>query len=619
NGFFWAPLQNGVQGPEEILSPEIIPTHISSLLIRGNELIAGGSFTWAGSAATTNIARWNGAAWSSVGNGLEITVTSLAGDEHRLFAGGTAGPYQTFFDTAFGGRAGLYELNSGTWNPVGGELVGIDHIDRLRVNALLWSNELLYTAGNFIRAGDLTAQGFSLWDGQRWSSLGDENFQGLFNKPYKLVAIGTNVFAAGYQIRAGSTNVAGIGRWDGSRWHRIGFPRNGAVWDMAEQKGDLIVVGRFTEIGGIAANHVAKWNGSQWLPIGEGIDGEPVAVTATDDFLYAAGPLIFSDGNKKLGVTKWTGTGWQVIPGAFSEWGSINALAARGDELYVGGNFDAVGSVSAKNIAVWNGQKWSGLGVGLSGANEGSAYCGWVTNVSALAFFRRDLIAGGSFTRSGEVTLNNIGRWDGDRWHALGRGIPGLGFDCNIVEKYFPVLALTTSEDGLYVCGMFPRVDNVAAYLVARWDGKEWSSLNSSLWGYIPYLREVPWHTPEPGRPPTPIPWGQIISVANSVAWSGTNLYVGGDFSVADWKPGFGFAIWHEIRQPRLWVEMTDNQLKVVWSSWATNFVLESTTSLQPASWQPVEYLPQIRDAEYQVLTPISPSSAFFRLRQFSP
>jgi hypothetical protein len=51
--------------------------------------------------------------------------------------------------------------------------------------------------------------------------------------------------------------------------------------------------------------------------------------------------------------------------------GNISALAADANgHVYVAGNFNAIGSAYATNIAAWNGSSWSPLGLGLTGMNE---------------------------------------------------------------------------------------------------------------------------------------------------------------------------------------------------------------------------------------------------------
>jgi hypothetical protein len=51
---------------------------ISCVVRFGSDLIVGGSFRQIGGVFANNIARWDGAGWHPLGNGLERTVTCLA-------------------------------------------------------------------------------------------------------------------------------------------------------------------------------------------------------------------------------------------------------------------------------------------------------------------------------------------------------------------------------------------------------------------------------------------------------------------------------------------------------------------------------------------------------------
>ncbi len=73
--------------------------------------------------------------------------------------------------------------------------------------------------------------------------------------------------------------------------------------------------------------------------------------------------------------------------------------------------------MSANNIAKWDGSAWSALGSGMNDAVHALAVDG-----------SGNLVAGGSFTTAGGVSANHIAKWDGSAWSALGSGInrPGL-------------------------------------------------------------------------------------------------------------------------------------------------------------------------------------------------
>ncbi len=138
--------------------------------------------------------------------------------------------------------------------------------------------------------------------------------------------------------------------------------------------------------------------------------------------------------------------------------GGVFAFAfLPGGDVIVGGSFTIAGGAPANNIARWDGTSWSALGAGVSNASG-------TPSVNALAVMPNgDLIAGGSFTAAGGVSANAIARWDGAAWSALGAGLTGGSFS-TIVK------ALVVMPDGdLVAGGSFGFAGGVATGNIARW------------------------------------------------------------------------------------------------------------------------------------------------------
>ncbi len=138
------------------------------------------------------------------------------------------------------------------------------------------------------------------------------------------------------------------------------------------------------------------------------------------------------------------------IPGAN---GPVNAMAVDGSgNVYVGGSFTLIGTVPANNIAKWNGSAWSALGSGINGY------------VYALAVSGTDLYVGGSFTMAGGMVATNIAEWDGSAWTDLASGMGGNSYD----PFNLGVSALALSGTNLYAGGWFTTAGGVPANYIAN-------------------------------------------------------------------------------------------------------------------------------------------------------
>ena len=137
-----------------------------------------------------------------------------------------------------------------------------------------------------------------------------------------------------------------------------------------------------------------------------------------------------------------------------------------GPALYIGGRFDRAGGVAARNIVRYDRDGFSSLGIGIGspGGSDGS--------VHSLERFDDGsgpaLIAGGTFQDAGGVAVNNVARWDGSGWSALG---PGVGFTSTTVTD------LTVFDDGsgpaIFAAGRIRL--SARDWLAARFDGSRWT------------------------------------------------------------------------------------------------------------------------------------------------
>jgi hypothetical protein len=182
---------------------------VVAVAVHGGDLIAAGGFDQAGGVDATNIARWNGSAWSPIGGG--VGHSGQYGDEARalasrngvLYAGGS-------FNTAGGVPAvGLAAWDGVAWSPVGGSTDGY-------VNCLFVTNDGVVAGGRFGYAGGIAAADVAFWNGQAWSTFGGgvtNAVPGLFHDVNAVGIFGGDMFFGGEFTRADTTASSDIAQW----------------------------------------------------------------------------------------------------------------------------------------------------------------------------------------------------------------------------------------------------------------------------------------------------------------------------------------------------------------------------------------------------------------------
>jgi len=173
-------------------------------------------------------------------------------------------------------------------------------------------------------------------------------------------------------------------------------------------------------------------------------------------------------------------------------------LPAGFSGTFVGGGYDLKSaSGEAPRFVATQSNGWTAIG-GLSEGCDGA--------IEAIARAPNgDVYVGGVFTVCGSIRANNIARWDGNRWWALGEGIDHDG----------SIKAIAIGADGVYVGGHFAHAGQVETANIARWTANEgWSELDGGL-----------------TRHNYPDPDGDVTALAIS---PNGDVYAGGTFNYAN-------------------------------------------------------------------------------------
>jgi hypothetical protein len=512
NGSAWSALVDGVDGVVDSLSV-YDPDGNGPL---ASSLVAGGDFTAAGTVAASHVARWNGASWSALAEGIlyqpgpgdppgSAHVYALASFDSdgngpklpELFAGGiftTAGDAVTRNVARWEGAAWA-GLGGGLNGPVQASTVFDDDGTGPHAPAL-------FVGGDFTSAGGRPANRIAKWDGASWSNLRvGANDEVLALTVFDADGAGPAppaLYAGGRFTDAGGA-AAGIAKWDGSSWTPLSSGVTGPsfvdcmlVFDddgAGPHAPALYVGGQFTLAGGVAVNHIAKWDGSSWSDVGGGVSGvNPPVVWAMAAFdedgpgpgaakLWISGVFLNAGGVSAVRIARWNGTVWSALPPGEDGFG-ISSFAVHDEDgagpglpaLFVGGNFDWAGSTSAHNVARWTGSSWSAVGNGFA-----DGYVATLASFDAdgLGADPAELYAGGSFTNSAGVSINQIARWTGSSWAPLSTGMESP------FAPYATVLTLCAYDDdgsgpsatSLYAGGNFGTAGEIPSAFLARRQG----------------------------------------------------------------------------------------------------------------------------------------------------
>ena len=405
----------------------------------GPALYAGGYFTTAGSTEVSYIAKWNGSSWTALGSGVNGIVVALAvfddGSGPALYAGGS-------FTIAGGVQAKrIAKWDGSSWSALGSGMNGDVGVLAVFDDG---SGPALYAGGGFTTAGGVATWGIAKWSGSSWTTPGGGvsfGFQG--GHVFALLVIddgGQPALCVGGSFdKAGGVAANNIATWNGSSWATLGSGMNGGVGALVsfdEGSGPVLHAGgSFTTAGGVAANNIATWDGSSWAPLGSGTNSGVYDLTTFDDgtgpALYAAGGFWTAGGVTASRIAKWNGSSWAPLGTGLGTigTGSVGGFSLAvfddggGAALYAGGSFMTAGFTLASgevanHIARWNGSSWTPLGSGLD------------SPVDALLVFDDGsgpaIYAGGGFTVPlGGFGANNLAKWDGASWTALGSGSSG--------------------------------------------------------------------------------------------------------------------------------------------------------------------------------------------------
>jgi hypothetical protein len=417
------------------------------------DIYVGGDFVLINGLVVNHIARWDGEEWHALGTGISgtysyQTIYAIEIDGSNVYIGGS------FQQAGLGQANNIAKWNGESWAALGNGTDG-------DVYSLESDNGILYVGGQFIIAGNDTVKHIAQWDGSAWSGLntglGGFNYSSVFS----LLKIDDILYAGGNFILAGDDTLNRIAQWDGQSWSGLSKGMDNDVNALGFYNNQLYAGGKFKHAGNITANYIARWDGNAWDSTGININYDVNAITSANGVLYIGGRFYESDSNPFNKIAQWNGLVWSSLEDGLNA--DVYAMSAQNGVLYLGGD-DSYSSTKGKIFnffTTWQNNEWKDVGLEKDHSVDGEVY--------AIAIDGTDIYVGGRFITAGGDTMNNIAKWDGQKWSALGTGVS---------DK---VNAILVHEGKIYVGGIFGRAGGISARRIAIWDGESWSACARGL------------------------------------------------------------------------------------------------------------------------------------------
>jgi hypothetical protein len=310
-----------------------------------------------------HFARWEGGTWIELGNGFKTAGNSLVVDSAGFLYTEMLAESQQNMTTAIMRWDGI------RWEEITGNFgIVVDALQAGRVSGnvpvvslAIDGEDNLYAAGSYYYPSeDHTFEwpmGYvAKWKDDSWLVLG-QGFDQVYITAMVVAATG-NVYVSGEQPLTPEGSNSFVAHWDNETWTPLDTNMLNTTQSLAlDPSGRLYAYSIWTDI--------TDWDGTDWRSITDQLGGEAPAV--------------------------------------------FDMAVDRNGELCIGGSFESVNDVPARNIACWDGSSWHALAEGL---NE---------RVYALAFDPDgELYVVGYFTEAGGLPADHAARWDGQAWSALG-------------------------------------------------------------------------------------------------------------------------------------------------------------------------------------------------------
>eukprot|EP01117_Protostelium_nocturnum_P009990 TRINITY_DN3560_c0_g1_i1.p1 TRINITY_DN3560_c0_g1~~TRINITY_DN3560_c0_g1_i1.p1 ORF type:complete len:912 (-),score=324.37 TRINITY_DN3560_c0_g1_i1:23-2758(-) len=357
----------------------------------------------------------------------------------------------------------------------------------------------VYIGGKFVKFNGTIMNGIAMFENQtqKWVPLkagGDDGTRGVPYGEVKVIQFPKNstdvivggIFSFGF--------IQNFAIWKGDAWIGSRASEIAKVcgnWEIGIVEDIDIVDDRYVYVSGkfstvskpleeessLTVNGVARFDliNQTWSRVGDDSQFYPNAhiyssTVIQNGDLYTVGTSQTSDGfiifDQNLVFSRYENVSQQWHPvfaktsDGFLDSGRLNSVYVNGSDVFVGGSFSVIGDQHVDNVARWNGERWLPMGLGLKNGT-----------IHSIVVDGDEVYAGGYFnsTDSKGFPLVSLARWNkfDEQWTSLGKGMDGHCHSNNTIYT------IQVSKDYVFVGGSFTSISGVYSNNIAAWDRKK--------------------------------------------------------------------------------------------------------------------------------------------------
>ena len=323
----WYDLDGGLTCSDGVSSCSSYASYADTI---NNVLYVGGIFAYAGNLSQSALSKWDGTNWLAIPDNGFKDVDALI----------------TYKGSLYVGQSNV----SGVWRFDGSNWYALPKLNG-DVACFCVFQDTLYAGGSFTYGDSTTLNCIAKWSGSKWLPLGKGVYGSCCPEVFALTVYNNQLIAGGYYTNAGNISAISVAVWNGSDWAQLGCCINGyyspdIITSMEVFQGKLFVAD-VDSVNNYPVYGVASWDGTNWDSLNE----EPELGTilkAFNGYLFMGGEA----GQYNEFIEKYDGVNLTPVDSGVNA--SVYSLAALNGSLYVGGEFDTVGStLKAKGIARW--------------------------------------------------------------------------------------------------------------------------------------------------------------------------------------------------------------------------------------------------------------------------